>query len=569
MSAVAARLRRPRRLAAGPPLGGPLVVAPLAATIVAGTALAFAPPGELARMAPTEDGFYALAVARQLGLGHGITIDGAIETNGFQPLWSFLCAPLYALVDGDRVLGLRLTQLVGTALWLTFAAGLAGYARAVARRQGLRGDLAAVVAAVVAVGSFSVFRVFHNGLETGLQLLLLVVAVMTLDRERTWSPGRTAAVGLLLGALVWARLDAVAFVAAFGGLGALAWVRGRGPLVGPLAACLLAAVLMLPWLAWNVSVDGHLVPTSARAQATHIDIAQNAASALRGAAAWVLPPILRPSMHGDHHAGDAAAVVALALLGAAIAVVARRAGGLRLGHGTAALWLYAGFLVAYYVLAHAAWWFMDRYLAPVLVLAVPWLACAAEHALRRRPRAIGALAVAVAAVNLPLFAVMLRAPREPPAWAAGGSNTGTHPNLNWDQTAWTLAHVQSGCRVGALESGTLIYFRDRVVNLDGKVNFAALRARRAGRLPEYVRASGVDVLVDIRPGIRRATWGERGRWRMVANLGRFHVWARRGREGCVSARQAPEQRPRQVADHGERPAERRRRPHRVGSAAQA
>src|SRR5690242_9123871 len=139
----------------------------LAPGVVVGVGLAFASAAQLPRVLPTEDGFYALAVARHIGLGQGITADGFERTNGFQPLWSFLCAPLYALVGGDRILGLRLVELAGTLLWLFFAGLLAVYARDVARRHGSGGGVAAVVAAVVALGSVSVYRLFHNGLETG------------------------------------------------------------------------------------------------------------------------------------------------------------------------------------------------------------------------------------------------------------------------------------------------------------------------------------------------------------------------------------------------------------------
>ena len=121
-----------------------MVATLLAASVVAGAALAFAPARDLPRVLPTEDGFYALSVARHLGLGDGITADGVIRTNGFQPLWSFVTAPLYALVGGDRIAGLRLTQLLGTLLWLAFAGLLALHTRSVARRHGLRGDVAAL-----------------------------------------------------------------------------------------------------------------------------------------------------------------------------------------------------------------------------------------------------------------------------------------------------------------------------------------------------------------------------------------------------------------------------------------
>ena len=49
-------------------------------------------------------------------------------------------------------------------------------------------------------------------------------------------------------------------------------------------------------------------------------------------------------------------------------------------------------------------------------------------------------------------------------------------------------------RIGALQSGALGFFRDEVVNLDGKVNVAALERRND--LEAYVNEQRIDWLVD-------------------------------------------------------------------------
>src|SRR3712207_9582902 len=91
------------------------------------------------------------------------------------------------------------------------------------------------------------------------------------------------------------------------------------------------------------------------------------------------------------------------------------------------------------------------------------------------------------------------------------------------------------CRVGAFESGTLGYFHDDTVNLDGKVNRGALRAARSGTSPDYVDRMRIDVLVDIASGIRRATRGRTEAWRHVSSGRRYHAGVRRGREeACLS-----------------------------------
>jgi hypothetical protein len=511
-----------------------VVATVLAASVVAGAALAFAPARDLPRVLPTEDGFYALAVARHLGLGDAITADGVIGTNGFQPLWSFVTAPLYAIVGGDRIAGLRLTQLLGTLLWLAFAGLLALHTRTVARRHGLRGDVAALAALVVALGSVSVFRLFHNGLETGLQLVLVCGAVLALDRIEEWTARRTVAAGVLLGALVWTRLDGVAFVAGVGVVVVLAALaRRRRPPLAPLAACALAAALIVPWLVYGLSLDGHLVPSGGRAESLAPPlVALNETATIRTLGGWILAPGMRPWLHPGGSIATPIAIVAIGLLAVAITLVVRRAGRLRVGTGTAALCLYVAFLIGYYTFAQGAWWFEDRYLAPTLVLAVPWLASAVEAYVPHR--ALPALAVVVAALNLPLFWVLLAAPPTAPPWLDSAANTGTHFNVNWDQTTWALRHVRPDCRIGAFETGTLVYFRPNTVNLDGKVNRFALAARTSGTVPAYVDHARIDVLVDIGSGIVRATRGHAAEWLPVRRLDqRFWLTVRRGRESCM------------------------------------
>ena len=178
---------------------------------------------------------------------------------------------------------------------------------------------------------------------------------------------------------------------------------------------------------------------------------------------------------------------------------------------------------------------MERYLAPLLLLTIPWLATALE--LRGPPpRALAALAAVVLLANVPVFAVLATGSKSPPAWAARDSNLGAHPNLNHtSQLAWIRANVAPGCTVGAYETGTLIYFRDRTVNLDGKVDHHALEARLAGRSPQYVDRRGIDVLVDIESGPARALQGRRDGWRKVEDMGRYEAWVRSGRErACLT-----------------------------------
>ena len=84
-------------------------------------------------------------------------------------------------------------------------------------------------------------------------------------------------------------------------------------------------------------------------------------------------------------------------------------------------------------------------------------------------------------------------------------------------------HVPPAEAVCAFQSGTIGYFRDRVVNLDGKVNGEALRRR--GDLQAYVAERGVNWFCD---------WGSwfagpgapPGVWLPVATRGAFTLCRR-------------------------------------------
>ncbi len=243
-----------------------------------------------------------------------------------------------------------------------------------------------------------------------------------------------------------------------------------------------------------------------------------------------MPPVLRPSMHYTAiPVSEVLSVLALTLVAAAVVFLRRRSRP-RLGAGSTALIAFVALLATFYVSSFGPWWFMERYLAPLLLLTIPWLATALE--LRRpSPRALAALAGVVLLANVPVLAVLATGSASPPAWTARDSNLGAHPNLNHtSQLAWTRANVAPACTVGAYETGTLLYFRPNTVNLDGKVDHDALEARLAGRSPEYVDRRGIDVLVDIESGPARALAGRQDGWRKVEDMGRYEAWVRIGRE---------------------------------------
>ena len=93
-----------------------------------------------------------------------------------------------------------------------------------------------------------------------------------------------------------------------------------------------------------------------------------------------------------------------------------------------------------------------------------------------------------------------------------------------DQVALVRAHVPPGERVAAGQTGTLGFFRDRVVNLDGKVNRAALAWQ--ARMWDYLAQEHVVWFCDWQDYVERYLGPDPAAhgWRLVESRADFHLY---------------------------------------------
>ena len=69
-------------------------------------------------------------------------------------------------------------------------------------------------------------------------------------------------------------------------------------------------------------------------------------------------------------------------------------------------------------------------------------------------------------------------------------------HLHFQVVDWVAANVPEDAWVGAIQTGTLGYYHERTINLDGKVDPNALAAQQENRLSEYVLERNVEYIVD-------------------------------------------------------------------------
>lgn len=452
----------------------------------------------------TEDGFYDFSIARHIALGHGITIDGTTWTNGFQPLWVMLLVPLAWTVHGDRLAFLRLVLCLSGAIWVAAALTVSRLAAHLAPAE--RAASAATLALILYVTDPLILRQHFNGLETGLLLLVLANIGLLFSRPGVWTIGRTAQLAVLTGVMVLCRIDTAMLVPLL--MAAVAWLSGGPALVRLARATAIGAASVLisaPWWLYNVRGFGRLLPSSGSAVFDwHWDPGR-ARAVLLAAAAHGLPLPIRP-VWPWHYDWCAAAVLAIGAI-LTLRSPSRGATSLKTANRGAAIFMlllvcYTAVIIGAYAMS-PAWWMYDRYTSPVVLVSVPLLAGFLARHVRTMPRT-AVLAVAAAAVEAAFVVYAVRAPSRKYYQA---------------QIELVARHVPPDDRVGAFQSGTLGYFRDRVVNLDGKVNAQALAAR--GRMDAYTRAIGVNWIVDF-PVLVQEGFGSLDDWTLVEQVEDAH-----------------------------------------------
>ena len=216
--------------------------------------------------------FYSVLVDRYRDAGV-FTLDGTMTTNGFQPLWMGLLLVLRALVDA-----LSGFELVRQLSWFSYVLFCAAATWLASRGGGWTALVRVAFIAPCLLLNRSFQDAVVEGLEPPLALAMLTLSLLAFgplmrrirDSEAD-SRAQLIAACLLggLGALVFlARTDLFWLTGLF--LVWAWWVSGRRYLVG-IALGLSAGMLVAPYLLWNLSEQGALVPVSGRVKVFLMD----------------------------------------------------------------------------------------------------------------------------------------------------------------------------------------------------------------------------------------------------------------------------------------------------------
>lgn len=470
--------------------------------------LIFRPRDALASYPMEDDSFYAFTVADNIAQGRGVTIDGVMHTNGFQPLVVFIYGGLFRLFGGDLFEQLRLVYLFNAVLAVVGAALLYRLCRPKLGATWF-GRLAGLLASLLWLATYPSYLHKMNGLETGLYFVAILVGLLYYRRLCSGarrSIGHWIPLGVILGLTVLTRIDAVFLVTAFCLVHAWRLRREIPRAIKEVVTFGATAVLVSsPWWIYNVWFFGSPMPTSGQAESManltlQPSVGANIRSFLFDMSNLLFPftyvpgrRVLDPYFPGGRIGYSVAVTAVLVIVLVVVAWRRRRvraAAGSLLGSDSSPLVWHILMLGVFYIFFFGAEHFISRYLSPLLLLGIPATAVIVGGLLegmagRRQRVASTALGVAGLALCGVVATFMLYYYRR---------NTSAFYR---DQYGWVARHVGNRtCVIAAGQTGALGYFRRSVINLDGKVNCEALEALKRGEIDRYILDKDVEILID-------------------------------------------------------------------------
>ncbi|MEE4209154.1 MAG: hypothetical protein V2I43_07805 [Parvularcula sp.] len=445
----------------------------------------------------SEDGYLLLTVARNMGIGEGMTVsDGTIGTNGIQPLIGFLYAAAFVLSGGDKVGGLVIIMIMMTALsifgaWTVF--------RFSSRALAAQTDSLIWPGFAAAIWFVSVLPVAHtmNALETGLYTALGAITFTYFaelsQRDRSYTLREQIILGSLCGLCFLARIDGAMLVTAIFAVRLVVRLtvygaRVQDVVLEAIPPGLISLAFAAPWLLTNYLRFGSIMPISGPAQSINAEFGQNIPLLPSKLFEQVVPILPVP---GSFETKLPISILLLLAAGFIITIFLRTQFIFRsqTRYAVCAYLIFGLGLSSYYGLFFGAPHFLSRYTFPLSPLGITALVSTVLTISAFLPRLSGILRTGFVSASV-LVAVIVTTDRFVVTPKA-------HDHIQ--VARWVEQNVSNDIWVGAVQTGTVGFWHDRTINLDGKVNPQALAARISdGDVLNYVGQSEIDVLADWR-----------------------------------------------------------------------
>jgi hypothetical protein len=352
--------------------------------------------------------------------------------------------------------------------------------------------------------NFTLFKLFTYGLETGLYLNLICISVLYsfgLFARDSVNYKKLFVFSLLIALTCLARLDfglAVLFVCL------IVLLKKKIKFVEVLFVLFLTALFTSPWFLYIYSITGTFIPSSGPAQAMFVNSLDDFVSRIFLIVNAIADHAV-PFIYTTNRIIGGAVCLLIALIFIFYSIRKKIFGKINFKSYTQVLifWLFAFLPFAvFYGLTSTAIHFYIRYLSPLVVIFIP-VAAVSLNALIENS---GAYKLKFSIIIL-LFLVSFF------GYSFYFYHTG---NTGWSRSI-SAGYLQGeqfkDKKIGAFQSGVTGFFNENVVNLDGKIDYSALKYIKQNEIDKYIEQQKIDVISDwqmyidfINPQYLKTNW---------------------------------------------------------------
>lgn len=429
-----------------------------------------------------DDTFLALELSRNIADGNG-PLYGTDYTNGFQPLYVFLCVPFFWLTsDANTPIYLSLMML---ALFNT--AGLY-YLLKILR---FHSSVTILFAAMLWIFNPLILLNTLNGLESAIALFSIIFALHFIIGKQYLNFSHTYVtdfkLGLIFGFALLARIDSGFLMVSLLLFMLHALAIGRVTLkrffVSGIFILLGTMLLYSLWMIYSYHYTGLIYPISGKAavmQSTDIlDIERDGLFQYIPMISHAAVTIIKFNL---------ASIVTVILLIAGSVFLTKKV-KLHLKREVYILIIFVFILLNAYIFHAHVYWFYHRYILPislVFIIINAALFSNIEVAISQKMKfaliAFISLISITSATQMKMFS------------EAYYNDT----KIGYGEAGrWANSYFETGTIIGASQSGGIAYYADdlTVINLDGVVNQHAYEALKSKQIMDYILAAGIEYLL--------------------------------------------------------------------------
>ncbi len=217
-----------------------------------------------------DDGYYMITIGRNIAMGYGISVsDGTIQTNGIQPLYTFVIAGASKLVNCDKILTLKLVVIIQLLIslltfWVIWKMGKSFFTERENSSQ-----ISLFAAALWFASPLTILNTI-NGLESALyNLSTLLFIWFFIFKIKKLNYLTSIFLGFSLGIIFWIRNDAVFLIAIVCIFIILYKFYDKNKIypnvIHAVIIGIVSVITALPWLIYNTKF-GSIIPLSGYAE---------------------------------------------------------------------------------------------------------------------------------------------------------------------------------------------------------------------------------------------------------------------------------------------------------------